>query len=83
MLFEVQTNLLTLIEVDCDDDCVVNSFEISLAVIAVGIGLKNGAARRARNSCSDNFRMNTGYGRYGATYSMVGFHCFNEELPCV
>jgi hypothetical protein len=27
--------------------------------------------------------MNTGYGRYGATYSMVGFHCFNEELPCV
>jgi hypothetical protein len=31
----------------------------------------------------DNFRMNTGYGRYGATYNMVGFCCFNEELPCV
>jgi hypothetical protein len=31
----------------------------------------------------DNFRMNTSYGRYGATYNMVGFCCFNEELPCV
>jgi hypothetical protein len=28
----------------------------------------------------DNFRMNTGYGRYGATYNMVGLRCFNEEL---
>jgi hypothetical protein len=28
----------------------------------------------------DNFRMNTRYGRYGAAYSMVGLHCFNEEL---
>jgi hypothetical protein len=27
--------------------------------------------------------MNTGYGRYGATYNMIGFHCFNEELPRV
>jgi hypothetical protein len=24
--------------------------------------------------------MNTGYGRYGATYNMVGISCFNEEL---
>jgi hypothetical protein len=24
--------------------------------------------------------MNTGYGRYGAPYNMVGFSCFNEEL---
>jgi hypothetical protein len=24
--------------------------------------------------------MNTGYGRYGATYNMVGFSCFNEEF---
>ena len=24
--------------------------------------------------------MNTGYGRYGAAYNMVGLHCFNEEL---
>jgi hypothetical protein len=24
--------------------------------------------------------MNTSYGRYGAAYNMVGFHCFNEEL---
>jgi hypothetical protein len=24
--------------------------------------------------------MNTGYGRYGATYNMVGLRCFNEEL---
>jgi hypothetical protein len=24
--------------------------------------------------------MNSGYGRYGATYNMVGFRCFNEEL---
>jgi hypothetical protein len=29
----------------------------------------------------DNFRMNTGYGRYGAAYNMVGFSCFNKELP--
>jgi hypothetical protein len=28
----------------------------------------------------DNFRMNTCYGRYGATYSMIGLRCFNEEL---
>jgi hypothetical protein len=28
----------------------------------------------------DNFRMNTGYGRYGAAYNMVGLRCFNEEL---
>jgi hypothetical protein len=28
----------------------------------------------------DNFRMNTRYGRYGATYNMVGLRCFNEEL---
>jgi hypothetical protein len=28
----------------------------------------------------DNFRMNTGSGRYGATYNMVGLLCFNEEL---
>jgi hypothetical protein len=24
--------------------------------------------------------MNTGYGRYGAAYNMVGLRCFNEEL---
>jgi hypothetical protein len=24
--------------------------------------------------------MNTSYGRYGATYNMVGLRCFNEEL---
>jgi hypothetical protein len=24
--------------------------------------------------------MNTDYGRYGATYNMVGFSCFDEEL---
>jgi hypothetical protein len=23
--------------------------------------------------------MNTGYGRYGATYNMIAFRCFNEE----
>jgi hypothetical protein len=28
----------------------------------------------------DNFRMNTRYGRYGATYNMIGLRCFNEEL---
>jgi hypothetical protein len=28
----------------------------------------------------NNFRMNTGYGRYGAAYNMVGFSCLNEEL---
>jgi hypothetical protein len=27
--------------------------------------------------------MNTGYGRYGAAYNMVGLSCFNDELPCV
>ncbi len=31
----------------------------------------------------DNFRMNTGYGRYSAIYNMVGLSCFNDELPCV
>ena len=29
---------------------------------------------------ADNFRMNTGYGSYGAAYNMVGLRCFNEEL---
>jgi hypothetical protein len=24
--------------------------------------------------------MNICYGRYGAAYNMIGFHCFNEEL---
>jgi hypothetical protein len=24
--------------------------------------------------------MNTGYGRYGAAYNMVGISCINEEL---
>jgi hypothetical protein len=28
----------------------------------------------------DNFRMNTGSGRYGATYNMLALLCFNEEL---
>jgi hypothetical protein len=32
---------------------------------------------------SDNFRMNTGYGRYGAAYNMVALSSFNDELPCV
>jgi hypothetical protein len=36
-----------------------------------------------KEGIGDNFRMNTGYGRYGATYNMVGFSCFNEELLCV
>jgi hypothetical protein len=36
-----------------------------------------------KEGIGDNFRMNTGYGRYGATYIMVGFSCFNEELLCV
>jgi hypothetical protein len=27
--------------------------------------------------------MNTGYGRYGAAYSMVALSCFNEKLLCV
>jgi hypothetical protein len=27
--------------------------------------------------------MNTGYGRYGATYIMVALSCFNDELLCV
>jgi hypothetical protein len=35
------------------------------------------------NSSFDNFRMNTSYGRYGATYNMVGLSCFNDKLPCV
>jgi hypothetical protein len=29
---------------------------------------------------TNNFRMNTRYGRYGAAYSMVGLRCFNEEV---
>jgi hypothetical protein len=29
---------------------------------------------------TDNFRMDTRYGRYGAAYKMVGLRCFNEEL---
>jgi hypothetical protein len=35
------------------------------------------AGRRMPN---DNFRMNTGSGRYGAAYYMVALLCFNEEL---
>jgi hypothetical protein len=31
----------------------------------------------------DNFRMNTGYGRYGAAYNMVALICLNDELLCV
>jgi hypothetical protein len=31
----------------------------------------------------DNFRMNTGYGRYGAAYNMVTLICFNDKLLCV
>jgi hypothetical protein len=31
-------------------------------------------------SVTDNFIMNTRYGRYGAAYNMIGFCCFNEEL---
>jgi hypothetical protein len=31
----------------------------------------------------DNFRMNTGCGRYGATYNMVGLSFFNDKLSCV
>jgi hypothetical protein len=31
----------------------------------------------------DNLRMDTGYGRYGATYSMVALSCFNDKLLCV
>jgi hypothetical protein len=31
-------------------------------------------------SLHDNFRMNSRYGGYGATYNMIGFCCFNEEL---
>jgi hypothetical protein len=36
--------------------------------------------RKRINMRFDNFRMNTRYGRYGATYNMVGLHCFNEKL---
>jgi hypothetical protein len=35
---------------------------------------------RTRYLDDDNFRMNTGYGRYGAAYNMAGISCFNEEL---
>jgi hypothetical protein len=36
--------------------------------------------RDRQSKTSDNFRMNTHSGRYGAAYNMVGLHCFNEEL---
>jgi hypothetical protein len=32
---------------------------------------------------SDNFRMNTSYDRYGATYNMVALSCFNDKILCV
>jgi hypothetical protein len=33
-------------------------------------------AKAMRHSVNDdNFRMNTGYGRYGAAYNMVGLRC--------
>jgi hypothetical protein len=35
---------------------------------------------QSNRTVHDNFRMNTRYGRYGATYNMIGFRCFNEEL---
>jgi hypothetical protein len=34
----------------------------------------------SHSTISDNFRMNTGSGRYGAAYNMVALLCFNEEL---
>jgi hypothetical protein len=42
---------------------------------------QSGPSVQAPNS--DNFRMNTGYGRYGAAYNMVALSCFNDKLPCV
>jgi hypothetical protein len=42
--------------------------------------VKGAGDRGNRHGQFDNFRMNTGYGRYGAAYNMVGLRCFNEEL---
>jgi hypothetical protein len=50
---------------------------------ASGFIVKRGKNKQRCSTTSDNFGMNTGYGRYGATYNMVGFSCFNEELLCV
>jgi hypothetical protein len=42
--------------------------------------LRNSPFQRQLKKTYDNFRMNTRYGRYGATYNMIGLRCFNEEL---
>ena len=34
----------------------------------------------ALSKCGDNFGMNTGYGRYGAAYNMVGLIYFNDNF---
>jgi hypothetical protein len=36
--------------------------------------------KQIQHNGTDNFRMNTHYGRYSAAYNMIGFRCFNEEL---
>jgi hypothetical protein len=41
---------------------------------------RKGHGRTSLGSPSDNFRMNTRSGRYGAAYNMVALLCFNEEL---
>jgi hypothetical protein len=48
----------------------------STKFVTVAFSLEN----RWMATMIDNFRMNTGYGRYGAAYNMVGISCFNEEL---
>jgi hypothetical protein len=49
------------------------------AVSRVGTG-QGEDYREYEDWATDNFRMNTRSGRYGATYNMVGLRCFNEEL---
>jgi hypothetical protein len=56
--------------------------QLSQNIGAGSVGPSTGPPIRSSNEprVIDNFRMNTGSGRYGATYNLIGFHCFNEEL---
>jgi hypothetical protein len=65
---------------DSEDACWIRSGKVIGNRQSFGARNKEHATKAKEQS--DNFRMNTRYGRYGATYNMVALRCFNEELQC-
>jgi hypothetical protein len=63
----------------------VNLIEFHVCTVLIDCGQLGQSVADSSHNCfeADNFGMNTGYGRYGAAYNMVGLICFNDELPCV